>query len=77
MKEIIKVPSKSYNDFCMKLYRMMIDTTIIKSSESRQRYKFYDKNGNVTAFYDERKDYGIVYNYNTKNDLINKVLTFC
>lgn len=59
--EYIKVNANSYNDFTVKLRRMMVDVQTVKTAGGR--YKFIDTTGNVSATYDERKDHGLVYNY--------------
>lgn len=74
MRTLITVPANSYNDFCFKISRMMIDVVTVKTGGPR--YKIYDGSENLVATYDERKDHGIVYNYNNHSDLIGKVLTF-
>ena len=71
-RTIIKVPAGSYNDFCWKLSKMMIDVESTRSAHSRA--KFYDHEGNQVAYYDERKDHGLVYNYHTHSDLVGKNL---
>ena len=62
-RTIIKVNTNSYNDFCMKLRNMMIYDVIVRTAGAR--YKIYDSvTGKIVAEYNERKDYGLVYNYN-------------
>ena len=62
-RTIITVKANSYNDFCYKLRSMYIFDVIVKSAGCR--YKLYDKaTGVIVAEYDERKDHGLVYNYN-------------
>lgn len=61
-RTIMKVGANSYNDFCMKLREMMIYDVTVKTVTTRNR--FIDNiTGKIVAEYDERKDYGIVYNY--------------
>lgn len=63
-RTIVKVNTDSFNDFCMKLRSMFVYDVTIKSAMTRHR--FYDNiTGDVVAEYNERKDYGIVYNYNS------------
>lgn len=63
-RTMIKVNAKSYNDFCAKLRNMMVYDVTVKTAMTRNR--FIDNiTGKVVAEYDERKDYGIVYNYHT------------
>lgn len=63
-RTIVKVNADSFNDFCMKLRSMFVYDVTIKSAMTR--YRFYDNiTGDVVAEYNERKDYGIVYNYNS------------
>lgn len=62
-RTIITVKANSYNDFCYKLRSMYIWDVIVKSGGCR--YKLYDNiSGKIVASYDERKDHGLVYNYN-------------
>ena len=62
-RTIIKVMTKSFNDFTFKLREMLIwDVTV---QVAGMRYRFVDNvTGVVVAMYDERKDHGLVYNYN-------------
>lgn len=61
---MIKVNANSYNDFCTKLRNMMIYDITVKTAMTRNR--FIDNiTGKIVAEYDERKDYGVIYNYNT------------
>ena len=63
-RTMIKVNANSYNDFCAKLRNMMVYDVTVKTAMTRNR--FIDNiTGKVVAEYDERKDYGIVYNYHT------------
>lgn len=66
--------ANSYNDFTCKIRNMMVDVATVKAAGTR--YKIYDHNNNVVATYDERKNHGLVYNYNTHSEITNKVLTF-
>ena len=62
-RTIIKVNANSYNDFCMKLRNMMIYNVTVKVAGTR--YRILDNiTGNIVAEYNERKDHGLVYNYN-------------
>lgn len=62
-KTIITVKANSYNDFCYKLRSMYIWDVTVKCAGCR--YKLYDNiSGKIVASYDERKDHGLVYNYN-------------
>lgn len=63
-RTMMKVNVNSYNDFCMKLKNMLIYDVTVKTAMTRNR--FIDNiTGKIVAEYDERKDYGIVYNYHT------------
>lgn len=73
-KRIVKLPAKSYNDFCWKLRERMIYDVDIKCAGCR--YKFYYKDGNIAASYDERKDYGLIYDYDNHSELNGKILYF-
>jgi hypothetical protein len=73
-RTIITVPANSYNDFTLKLYRMMVDVNEIKVK--KYRYWIYDTTGELVATYDERKDHGLVYNYNNHWDVVGKELRF-
>lgn len=62
-RTIIKVKANSFNDFTFKLREMLIWYVDVKCAGTR--YRFVDKITGVTvAEYDERKDHGLVYNYN-------------
>lgn len=62
-RTIITVKANSYNDFCYKLRSMYIWDVKVKCNGCR--YKLYDNiSGKIVASYDERKDHGLVYNYN-------------
>lgn len=63
-RTMVKVNANSYNDFCMKLRNMMVYDVTVKTAKTRNR--FIDNiTGKIVAEYDERKTYGIVYNYHT------------
>lgn len=60
---IIKVKANSYNDFCMKLRNMMIYDVNVRVGGTR--YQMFDRmTGKKVAEYNEKRDHGLVYNYN-------------
>jgi hypothetical protein len=73
-KRIIKVPAKSFNDFCWKLRDMYIYDVTVRSASIR--YQFIDKDGYIRAQYFENRDYGTVYDYDTHSELNGKILKF-
>lgn len=70
----ITVKAGSYNDFCYKLRNLFVDVETVKVAGPRS--KFYDHFGNLVATYDERKDHGIVNNYDTHSPLVGQILKF-
>ena len=63
-RTIVKVKANRFNDFCMKLRNMFVYDVTVKSAMTRHR--FYDNiTGKVVAEYNEKNNYGVVYNYNT------------
>lgn len=63
-RTMVKVNANSYNDFCIKLRNMMVYDVTVKTAKTRNR--FIDNiTGKIVAEYDEKKEYGIVYNYHT------------
>lgn len=74
--KILKFENTSYNFACDKLQEMMIDVKEIKKSSNLNRYGFYDTKGNKVAEYRESTGALKIYNYETRCDFVNKILTF-